>query len=584
VKNGKKEDFIISENYYSNQFTPNYSYTKSNVVFYDDYSSVKNLVCKKDGKVVGGLPVVYTNYEKAEIFHDDVKLCAYKVEMGKNQNVESSYTKEYRNPRFFSKIYFHEGYPIAEKTIVFEVPEWVSLEIKEFNFEGFAIEKTEKSIPAKKSKEIRYLLKSLKPIPDENHKPNIAKTHPHLMVFIKSYKGKVKSENYFSSHDDVYAWCKSLADSVDNDPEVFADKLKEIASNEKDSVLIMEKVFYWIQDHVRYIAFEDGIMGYKPQAASRVYSMLYGDCKGMANLTKNMLKSLGYDARLTWIGTKDIPYSNDLPSLGVYNHMICTVFLGGKKYFLDGTENFIALNDYAERIQGRPVMIENGKAYINDKIPAFETERNKIDIKSKLTITGPVLKGNSTLTLNGEEKTNFLRAVNDIKTENQGKAIKSYLESGNPDVSVVNYSNSNFNERKAPLVINSEFEMSNKVFYSKDKKEIILMPEKDAEFENFLFDTTRISDYEFYNRYFLSSVCDITIPAGYSVKNLPANVTISNDTYDFVLAYTQVGNAIRQSKKIVIKKTLIKQSGFKNWNEDILTLKKFYTEPLTLKQ
>jgi transglutaminase-like putative cysteine protease len=584
VKTGKKEDFVISENFYSSQFTPNNSYSKSNVIFYDDYSSVKNLVCKKNGTSLGLLPVVYSNFEKAEVFHDDVKLCAYKVDMVKNQNTEFLYTKEYGNPRFFSKIYFHESYPIEEKTLVFEIPEWVSLDIREFNFEGYKIEKTEKAIPAKKAKEIRYVLKSLKPIPDERHKPNIAKTHPHLMVTVKSYKGKLKSESYFSTHNDVYAWCKNLADSVDNNPEVFADKLKEIKGNEKDSVLVMEKVFYWIQDHVRYIAFEDGIMGYKPQAASKVYNMLYGDCKGMANLTKTMLRSLGYDARLTWIGTKDIPYSNDLPSLGVYNHMICTVFLGGKKYFLDGTENFIALNDYAERIQGRPVMIENGKTYLKDVIPSFETERNKVEIKSKMDINGKLLKGQSTITLNGEEKTNFLRNVNDIKTENQVKAISSYLKSGNPDVSIVKYSNSNFNERRNPFTINSEYEISNKVFYSKDKKEIVLLPEKDGEFENFIFDTTRVSDYEFYNRYFLTSVCDITIPGGYAVKSLPQSVNISNDTYDFSLSYAQVGNAIRQSKKIVIKKTLIRQSNFKTWNEDISKLKKFYNEPLTLKQ
>ena len=49
--------------------------------------------------------------------------------------------------------------------------------------------------------------------------------------------------------------------------------------------------------------------------------------------------------------------------------MICTVILNGKKYFLDGTESFIALNDYAQRIQGKQVLIEDGKNYILDRIP-----------------------------------------------------------------------------------------------------------------------------------------------------------------------------------------------------------------------
>lgn len=77
----------------------------------------------------------------------------------------------------------------------------------------------------------------------------------------------------------------------------------------------IEAVFYWVQDNIRYIAFENGIMGFKPEAASKVYQNRYGDCKGMANLLKEMLKICGYDARLTWIGTNDIPYDYKTASL-----------------------------------------------------------------------------------------------------------------------------------------------------------------------------------------------------------------------------------------------------------------------------
>ena len=58
------------------------------------------------------------------------------------------------------------------------------------------------------------------------------------------------------------------------------------------------------------------------------------------------------DARLTWIGTRSIPYDYTIPSLAVDNHMICTVFLGEEKYFLDATEEYVGFGDYAYRIQG----------------------------------------------------------------------------------------------------------------------------------------------------------------------------------------------------------------------------------------
>ena len=46
---------------------------------------------------------------------------------------------------------------------------------------------------------------------------------------------------------------------------------------------------------VRYIAYEDGIAGFKPDKAQEVLRKKYGDCEGMGNLMTEMLKSIGLD-------------------------------------------------------------------------------------------------------------------------------------------------------------------------------------------------------------------------------------------------------------------------------------------------
>lgn len=583
VKKGKIENFVITENHYSKQFSKNNSLKKNIVVFYDSYSDVKSMFYKRN-KVQNKFAVlIKSNYQQDGIFHDDVKLSAYEMEMTKNDIYETYHTKEFYNPRFLSKMYFQSSNPIEEKKIVFEVPDYVSYEIKEFNFVGYSIEKKEVPNPKRKSKTITYTAKSIQGFAEENAAPNAAKVSPHIIFIVKSYQSKTKSESFFSRKDDVYNWCKNLADSTVNDTEVFKDKLKEIVGNEKDSLIIMEKVFYWIQDHLRYVAFEDGIMGYKPQSADKVYNLLYGDCKGMANLTKYMLKSLGFDARLTWIGTNDIPYSNDIPMLGVYNHMICTVFLRNKPYYLDCTENFISIDDYAERIQGRPIMIENGSKYLSHTIPSANDERNLITVNQKMSIDNAKLVGNAEMTFNGEEKTNFLRRINNIKSENQNKAVMNYLKSGNSNVVVKSSSNSNSNDRKSSFVLRSEFEMNNSVYYSKDKKELIVLPEKDAEFEHFQFDSARKSDYEFNNRYSLNSKTEISIPQGYTIKSLPASVDLKNADYEFQMSYKQEGQSVFLMKRILIKNILLKQMDFKKWNESIDAIANFYKQAVVFK-
>jgi hypothetical protein len=584
VDENKNSSLVIAENYKGSFFTPEEEYSKITSVFYDDFSKVKDITCKANGRRLPLVPLVNTNYQSEGIFHDDVKVCLFPLQMSKNNKYDVSYTKDLLSPRMLSKIYFHSSFPVLKKRIVFEVPDWVEMEAKEFNFEGYNITKKENRLPGKKYKEIIYEVEKLGHFPNENNSPNSAKFMPHMLLFVKSYTlPKKQTETIFKTHADIYSWCKGLVDEVQNEEESLKAVAKEIAGKETDSLKMMENVFYWTQDHVRYIAFEDGIMGYKPMSAKKVYNMLYGDCKGMANFMKTLLKNLGFDARLTWIGTTDIPYNNDLPSLAVYNHMICTVFFRGKKYFLDGTETFIPLNDYAERIQGRPVMIENGKTYITETIPAYTYERNKKAYTTELHINkNGDLEGKGNYVFNGEGKTTFLRRVADIKSENKSNAIKNYLKENNPNLEIKNFSTSSLLDRSGPLTLSCDVELKNSC-YTTSNKEMIILPEKDFVFEKFEFDSLRKTDYEFDAKYYLTYTTKIHLPAGSVVKAGPKPVNVSNDDYEFSMKYETEGEVLKIVKSIIVKNPILSKKQFKKWNEDVQSLKVFYHEPVIVK-
>lgn len=581
---GKSTHFQITENFTSRQFTIDDEYTRIGSIIYDDYSDIASLKYAINGITQTVFPVIHTNYESEGIFHDDLRLCGYKIDMTKGKNYQVSYSKTYSNPRMFSRIYFHEGYPINKKTVTIEVPDWVELEIMQMNFDGFNCTRTEKEVlvNSKKVKKIIFEMEALNSSENESHSPSHARRLPHLLVFVKGYKLQKKTEKYFGSQDDIYQWCRALTDSVTTDTAQIAPIFREIVKNEKDSFRIMEKVFYWVQDHVRYIAFEDGIMGYKPMTADKVCNQLYGDCKGMANLTKQMLKLGGIDARLTWIGTTDIPYDNNLPTLAVYNHMICTAFLGGKRYYLDATEDYIGIDDYAERIQGRPIMIENGPTYINDKIPYLGYERNKLDNTIEIAINGNKLTGKSTITVDGEQKTTFLQGFSHLQTENQQLAIRQYLRANNKTLKIGAFTTSDLNERVKPLSISYDYEQSNSVYRPEGTKDLLILPEKDFEFEELEFDSTRKNDYEFNYRYYINTSSTLRIPDGFKIKDLPAPVAIKNDNYEIVMKYEAAAGQIKMTRSISMKNTLLKKEKFEQWNKDLSLLKKFYNSPLIL--
>lgn len=139
------EKLQIEESFNSLFFTDDESASRYQYMYYDDYSEVK-ISCTADDRTVPAVNVIYTTYQNQGIFHDDLKICAFKMDMRKETNYKVKYTKEYNNARLFTRFFSHENYPIAEKTISFKVPNWLKIEIMPVNFNGYDI------IEAKKEK------------------------------------------------------------------------------------------------------------------------------------------------------------------------------------------------------------------------------------------------------------------------------------------------------------------------------------------------------------------------------------------------------------------------------------------------
>ena len=48
-----------------------------------------------------------------------------------------SMEKKYKDVKYFTSIFFNDEYPVIRKEVTIEVPQWLELEIKEFNFKNF---------------------------------------------------------------------------------------------------------------------------------------------------------------------------------------------------------------------------------------------------------------------------------------------------------------------------------------------------------------------------------------------------------------------------------------------------------------
>jgi len=546
--------------------------------FYDSESEIKTFNLKYRNNKATNFRVNDEFYKSNDLFYNDARVKYIELDFPvQGYTYEYEMEKRIKDIKYFTSIYFNDEFPVIEKEITIEVPNWLELEIKEFNFGQNDIKKT---ITDKDGiKTYKYSIKNIEPSAKEGNLPGPSYLYPHILCIAKSFTEKGEKKILFNSTADLYSWYKSLIDSMNNDPAALQTKVKELTASTKNDEEKIKNIYYWVQDNIRYIAFEDGIAGFKPDDAQNVFQKRYGDCKGMANLTKQMLKLAGFDARVTWIGTNHIAYDYSIPSLSVDNHMICTLFKDGKKYFLDGTEKYNSFGEYAERIQGKEVLIEDGAKFIVDKVPVIDSKANTDKIVINYKIENDNLVGTINKEFSGESRASFLYNYNNVKNDKKEDALKWFIASNDKNYAISNIKTSDINNRDKTLELSYDVNLANQV--SSFDNEIYIDIDYDKEYQHLNL-KERKKDFMLSYKTFDDITVNLEIPEGYKVSKLPTNLDVKTTDYDFSLKYEVKGNKIIYKKQFNFKKGIIKASGLEEWKKNHESLLKNYAEQIVL--
>jgi hypothetical protein len=471
-------------------------------------------------------------------------------------------------------------------------------------------------------KYITYIFNNTSALKEEDLYPGATHNLPHLIVLCKSYDSVELAKSYIVTDKkkgsktaqvksvpknskgkkdnvqvirelpknikgtiantyDLYNWCHEIASLTDNKIDSIKPIAMEIIKGKNTDKEKVEAIFYWVQDNIRYVAFEDGLAAFKPDACQNVLSKKYGDCKGMGNLIKCLLVSLGYDARLTWIGTKRLNIDYSIPSISTSNHMICSIVLDGKRYFLDGTQKYIGIGDYAHRIQGRPAMIEDGKNYIIDTVPDLPYMHNQHDRSANFSISDDgIISGKVLETIKGENKTNFLNQYHYAEKSDRPYVVKKHLKDFDPNYTITDIKHTDFDNR----VTDIELQYNLSILYNsvKDGNIMMIKPDYVSELRNHDNDTSRLSKLAYGYKLYYTHHYTYQLPKGYSVKQLPEPVKIENDECIMELTFRQSGDKVVYEKKLILLTGYIAKNNIKRWNADITKLEKGYNSYIIL--
>ncbi|MCF6405143.1 hypothetical protein L3C95_19730 [Chitinophaga filiformis] len=560
---------------------------RSSIPFSESYNGqeeIKDVTIVVDGKKARYIQPGYDYLNIDEYFYSDLKLCHFTLPFTRQgSHSEVTIEKEIKDPRYLTTVYLTEDYPEQQKKVTVIVPRWMDVEIHTFHFQGQHV-RTEKTYDEDKDADVyTYTATKLPAMKSASMSPGPTWIYPHILVRSKAANYNGQKTTYFNTTDDLYQWCHNLATQLRPDTAALGAKAREITAGITDPFAQLKAVFYWVEENVRYIAFEDGLAGFKPDEAHEVLRKKYGDCKGMANLTKELLLRCGLDARLCWIGTNRIMYDHSIPSLSADNHMICAVKYNNKWWYLDATEKYMQPGIYAERIESRQVMIENGDNCVLANVPAVTPDQNTRIFRESLTIDGNNMNGKIKYQYNGESKTDLLYNVNLTKKDRVQTALENYITNSNRHYKISNVTTSPLDQRDGSLEVNFDLVYQDAV--SSFGKEMYIDIDYNKEFNNAVIDTVkRTTDLRFSTKSNFITETELIIPNGYKITTLPEDLHITSPNFSFDITYKTAGNKISYRKQLKINNTYLAKAGFREWNNAVAALSKKYLEQIQVSQ
>ncbi|NMA72632.1 MAG: transglutaminase domain-containing protein [Bacteroidales bacterium] len=527
----------------------------------------------------------YSLYTTNDMFYTDMKVCYFDLYFDrKGSTGEVKFEKTHKEPRYFSIVGLSDSEFIKEKTVQVIVPEWMNLEIVEHNFRDNV--KKELRMDSKgKTKTYTYTITNEPAMKSESSMRGYSFIYPHIQVVSKSAVLNGSKITFFETLDDQYAWYHHLVQEVNNDKKIIATKAQEIVQNCKTDEEKVKALFAWVQDNIRYLAFSDGMAGFKPDDAQEVLRKKYGDCKGMANLLKAFLEAEGFDARLAWLGTNHIAYDYTIPSLSVDNHMICALNFNDRFYYLDPTVKYMPLGEYPQTIQGRQTLIEDSdrSKYLLKRIPTFSSNLNADSLYCEYAIIEDKLVGKAHQSYKGESKQVLLSLMEGTPKDKLNPTLKLFLEKNHAlnEVTDLTLQGATSQSPQVEML----YAISNGSGIQTLGDEYYIDVDLTKELMNSDIDIEkRIHDIAFDYRYHYVQDIVLHIPEGYEVSYLPKELKIENPVYTFSIQYDYQEGKVIYKKRLTFLDNILLKSDFKTWNENISELKKAYMEQIVLKK
>lgn len=213
-------------------------------------------------------------------------------------------------------------------------------------------------------------------IEDEPFSPPVTELLPYLIIA----PGQIKLNEYnasFETWNDLGKYRLFLLKDRDALPPETVLKLRKLVKDCQDTLCIIKTIYNYLQQHTRYIGVQVGIGGWQPMPAEFVDKKGYGDCKGLVNYTRAMLKAVGIKSFYSLVnaGRNPVPVITDFPC-EQFNHIILCVPTAKDTTWLECTSQQQAFGFLGSFTDNRNTLVVNENGGTMVETPKYGVNEN----------------------------------------------------------------------------------------------------------------------------------------------------------------------------------------------------------------
>lgn len=495
--------------------------------------------------------------------------------------IDIEYDEVYNEPRFFGSFYITEYFPVLKATFKIKSANNLNLNIKGFNVDNLKIITSEKY--TKTDKILTWSIDTILPIKHESNAPSYRDLIAYYLISIKDYSKNDVSIPLVGTVDNLYNWYLHLVKNLNKTPSHHIQHITDsLVQNCKTDEEKLKKIYYWVQDKIAYIAYEDGLGGYIPREADIICKRRFGDCKDMASILTSMGKAANLPIYLTWIGTRDIPYQfSEMPAPMAANHMIATYLTKDTCYFLDATGKFQDLGTHTSFIQGKEAIIgKSENEYVIKNVPVIPSSVNylkdsvSIKIKNNNTISGT-----GCIYANGYFKITLQQKLTGKSYSEQYDYLSSFCEKGHNKFKLDTF-----------IIVQNKRDSEFKVYYEFELRSYITELQTEL-FLNLNFDKSYMSDYTIKDRVYpiefnctfdRQLIVNLEVDQKQQVKFIPKNILFGKGNYKYISEYIVNKQNIQFRSSINVNDYYIDKSEFDLWGDFLNEINKNNNKSIVL--